>query len=101
MSDGNIDTFDLGDRFKATVTFTDDNGTAADPTTVTFTVRQPDGTDTDYVYGTASEVTKTATGAYKLLLTASSAGLWAVRVKGTGTVVAADEGLFAVAAGNF
>lgn len=98
---GNIDTFDIGDRIAATATFTNDSDVATDPTTITFRVRTPAGTTTSYVYGTDAEVTKTSTGIYKFTKTVDAAGVWAVRAVGTGTVVAADEGLFVVDDGNF
>jgi hypothetical protein len=72
-------------------------GVATDPTTVTLTVQQADGTETAYTYA-GGGVTKTATGTYEKLLTppVGSAGIWGWEWRGTGAVAAVDQGLFRV-----
>lgn len=68
-----------------------------DPTTVTFYVRDPDGTITSYVYGTDPEITNPSVGVYILTLDAPNvAGSWHYRCAGTGAVKAVIEGEFTV-----
>lgn len=76
----------VNDQIRWTVTFATEAGAATDPQTVTYKATSPAGTTTSYVYGTASEVTKTSTGIYKLLLTLGSAGPWQFAAIGTGAV---------------
>lgn len=40
------------------------DGVLADPDTLTVTLRAPDGTQTDYVYGVDPEITRTSAGLY-------------------------------------
>lgn len=81
----------IGQQSVATATFRNDAGTLADPSTVTFLFRTSAGVETDYVYGTDSEVTKTSTGVYEFTApTYASTGPHYIRVKSTG-LVAADE----------
>lgn len=71
--------------------------TPADPTTVTFTVQAPDGTETVYVSGIDPEVSNPQVGVYVLTLDPPTPpGNWLWRAEGTGAVVAADEGTFDV-----
>ena len=81
-----------GDTRTITATFRNAAGTLTDPTTVTFTVRTPTGTETAYVYGTDAEVVKGSTGVYSMVvaLTAgNNSNPWQVRIVGTGTVAEA------------
>jgi hypothetical protein len=82
----------VGDQIRWTVTFATEAGTATDPTTVTFkATNNATGTTTSYVYGVASEVTKTGTGVFKFLLTLGAAGLWTFSAQGTGTVAKSED----------
>ena len=68
-----------------------------DPTSVIFSVRQPDGTVTTYIFGIDGELTNTAVGVYELDLgPVSLAGFWTYRAQGTGAVEAVTEGDFSV-----
>lgn len=72
------------------------------PAAVTFTVRKPDGTETDYTLA-SSEVDELAEGDIRLLITGDQAGKWEgepgawtsigwqVRVEGTGLGQAAHK----------
>lgn len=86
---------------------TDADGTASDPTTVVAIVRNPaTGNETTYTYGTDDEMTKTATGDYRLLFTPSAEHPdypveWWLEVRTTSTVggltiKASRKGLFKI-----
>jgi hypothetical protein len=81
-----MDTFDIGDLFPLIATFRDLNGVATDPATVTLSIRTPDGTKTDYVYGTDLEVIKDVTGVYYISYVAAQAGYHGWSAHGTGAV---------------
>lgn len=71
--------------------------TLADPTTVTFDVRDPDGVVTSYVYGVNGNVTKSATGIYLCALAPPlPPGDYGWAAIGTGAVEATGEGVFTV-----
>lgn len=76
-----------GNGVEATVAFTDASGAAADPTTASVVVRQPDGTETTYT----SELTHVGVGVYTLTFAPATPGRWYVKGVGTGNVVAVDE----------
>lgn len=91
-------TYDVGDLVQATGTFTDapTGGSAHDPTAVSFTMKEPDGTRTTYVYGTDAEVVRSATGIYYVNWSATQEGRHYYRWFATGTGQAAEEGSFIV-----
>ncbi len=62
-----------------------------DPTTVTIRSLNPSLVETEYVYGTDSEVTRDSTGIYRLTLQLVAAGDWYARAEGTGAVAAVEE----------
>ena len=86
--------YDIGDQRRLTVTFTDINDTAADPTGVTFVMVAPDGTQTSYIYLTDSELVKEGVGVYYVDFAITQRGRHAYRFAGTGAVVAAEAGEF-------
>lgn len=59
------------------------NGSATDPTTVTFRVTPPSGTAVDYTYA-AAEVTRNATGDYSKGVPSGENGIWKCELIGTG-----------------
>lgn len=71
-------------------------GTDTDPTAVTFTMTEPDGTKTVYTYGVDAALTKSAAGKYSVTWTTDQAGRHEWRWAGTGAVAAADTGVFFV-----
>lgn len=86
-----------GTSLRLTVSFTDADGTAVDPDTVTFSTFSPGGTSTDYVYDTDDEVGRSATGSYYADISPGESGRWHFRwlTTGTGTSIA-TEGDFIV-----
>jgi len=83
--------YDIGDGRRFTATYTDIDGAAADPTTVTVRIREPDGTVTAYVYGTDAEVVKSTTGVYYVDWTFNQTGRHQVRWEGAGDVTTAQQ----------
>jgi len=96
---GNV--YDSGDLVRVSATFTNADDDSADPTAVTFKWQQPDGTETEYVYGEDDELVKDDTGDYHVDLSPTTAGRHYVRFEGTGSVQAAVEGWFAVRGSEF
>lgn len=86
--------YDVGDALTSTVTFRSDADppVLTDPTTVTVTVRAPDGTVTDR----SAEIVKAAVGVYKLTLVPTTPGVWVVRWVGVGAIAATDEKTYGV-----
>ena len=81
----------IGQQSVATATFTDDVGSPVDPSTVTFLWRTSAGVETDYVYGTDTEVTKVSTGVYEFVAPVYGVtGPHQVRVKSTGPATATE-----------
>lgn len=89
-------THDTGDLRRIQATFKNISGTDTDPTTVTFKLRDPNGTVTTYLYGTDAELVKSATGIYYVDYTILYDGQHFYRFEGTGTVISAEEGDFMV-----
>jgi hypothetical protein len=90
-------TYDIGDKPVFTAKFYDTSDVLTDPSAVSFIWRVPAGTETTYVYGTASEVTKSATGIYVFAApTITVQGRHVARAKGTSGLVAAGEYAVAV-----
>ena len=72
-----------------------------DPTTVTFTVVNPDGSESEFVYGRDENVTREGTGIYFCALdTPLPPGDYLYGVVGTGAVKAAAEGTFTILPGG-
>lgn len=85
------DSYDIGDARDILVTFTDQNGVPADPTGITFKMREPDGTETTYVHGTDAEVVKESTGVYYVTWTYAKKGRHIARWNGTGVLISAEQ----------
>ncbi len=89
MAARTINSYDVGETVRITVTFTDSNGTAADPDTVTCKVLDPSGNQS------TPSVSTSGTGVYYADVTIDEAGAWVYRFEGTGTLPdAADEHQF-------
>jgi hypothetical protein len=93
--------FVLGNLVRCTTTFRNTANAVADPTAITFKFKTPAGAITTYTYGVDQQLVKDSTGVYHVDLTANAVGTWNYRFAGTGTVVAATEGDFAVPASQF
>lgn len=76
--------YDKGDAVRFKATFTDVDGAAADPATITLEVKNPAGTISTYVYGT-DPITRESTGVYHYDKTIDQTGIWYYRWVGTGT----------------
>lgn len=86
-----------GQSVKLTFSFTDSAGAAANPTTVTCVVEEPDGTETTYTSISTPAITNPTTGSYHLILAPDQSGQHSYRAVGTtGTAVAVVEGQFSV-----
>jgi uncharacterized protein YfaS (alpha-2-macroglobulin family) len=91
--------YDIGDLIVHEATFRDAEGDPTDPTTVTFRLRSPDGTET--VVEQAS-LTNPSEGvwSYEHVVTGPR-GVWFTRWEGTGVVQQAEEATFRVRGSNF
>ena len=88
--------YQLGTAVTITETFSV-LGTPTDPTTVTYKVVDPLGTETTYVFGVAPEVTNPSAGVYVLdLPPTTEPGTWLYSITGTGAVEAVGSGEFTV-----
>lgn len=77
-----------------------DTGSAADPTRLTFTLKNPSGAEKVYVYGVDGGLVKTATGEYYVDVLAEFAGRYFYRWEAT-SPTGADEGEYRVVQGAF
>ncbi len=88
---------------RLTVSFTDEDGVAVNPTTVTFKLMSPCCCgSTSYEYGVDANITRPSTGNYIAEIQPDEAGVWSWRweTTGTGTTVA-NEGTFNVQRSRF
>lgn len=76
-------------------------GVATDPTTVTFKLKAPDGTETSYVYETDDEVERDGEGIYSAAIVWIAPGRWWESWVGTGACAATDEKPHDVKASKF
>ena len=86
--------YDVGDTRRLTATFTNLAGAATDPTGVTFSIKKPDGSSTNYIYGTDGQLVKSGTGIYYVDFSITLPGRHSYRFAGTGTVATAENGEF-------
>lgn len=96
-----IGQYDLGDAVRCTALFRNLAGVLFDPTTVSVSVRKPDGTITTKVYGTDAEVIKTSVGNYYIDVNGNASGNWFYRWFSTGTGQAAAERPFIIRRSQF
>ena len=83
--------YEIGDGVRLSVVFQDaTNGKLADPTAVTLTLQQPDGTEA------AVAVQRDSLGKYHVDYLTTQAGVHIWRWAGTGAFPAASEGVFTV-----
>lgn len=90
--------YDIGDKATLRASFTDDSSPAqpADPSALTFYLKLPDGTVTEYVYGTDAELVRDAVGEYHVDWTITVHGVYWYLFAGSGDVVAVEEETFTV-----
>lgn len=92
-----INTYDVGDRIRCRVSFTDLDQNPADPTTVVAKVKDPTGNTSTYT----DQVVNDAVGSYYIDVTLDQSGTWWYRFEGTGAVQAAEEQAFNVRDSRF
>lgn len=86
--------YDPGDIARLTTVFTDvDTGDAIDPTSLSATVRAPDGTTTTYT----DEITHDSLGNYHLDISVTLPGRWSFKFVGAGAATDTGQGTFRVA----
>lgn len=85
--------YTLGDGFRLQATFTV-NGVNTDPSTVVFSLKDPDDIITSYTFGVNAQVVKSAVGVYYMDVTVSKPLTWWYRIVGTGACIAAVESSF-------
>lgn len=91
-----MNTYDVGDQVRLAVTFTDEDGNAADPTVITVKYISPLGTVTERTYEDDPAVVRDGTGQYSTDFVANRAGGWHYRWQSSGAITAAAEGQFQV-----
>jgi hypothetical protein len=91
-----VNTYPRGSVIELAATFRDDQGNALDPTTVTFTTRDPNGNLATYQYPSATNISHNGTGVFVCTFVAGTTGQWYWRAQSTGIGQAADEGEFYV-----
>jgi hypothetical protein len=80
------DVFAIGETVRARATYTDpDTGALTDPSSVSATLREPDGTLTTFVYNVDPELTKVSTGVYQLSIPLALVGTYKWKWVGTAT----------------
>lgn len=77
------------------VSFTDIDGTATDPTEIVLVIHEPDGTDTTVTWADG-EIIKTATGEFYYDFDVTQSGQHLYRWTCTGALVGSDPGSFLV-----
>lgn len=92
-------TYKVGQTLKLSAAFADENGAAADPTTVVFTITEPDddATVTTYNYPGDAELVRDALGEYHVEFTIANAGTHCYAFTGTGFVKAYNDAKFEAA----
>jgi hypothetical protein len=81
--------YPVGTEIRFSVVFKNADGVEADPTAVTFRIKQ--NSETLFTYGTDAALVRTAPGRYAILYAPAAAGSWVARWKGTGAVNAASS----------
>ena len=89
-----------GDLVRVTGTFSDNNGTAVDPTVVLFKFKAPSSATVTYTYGEDGELIKSATGVYYVDVSATESGKWWHEFSSTGVGQAVNESYFEVRQSN-
>jgi hypothetical protein len=80
--------YDIGDQRRLQADFTDANETAADPTAITLTILEPDGTEVTKAIG---DLTSPQTGRWIYDYTITKPGRHVVRWDATATVITAED----------
>ena len=91
-----ITIYDKGDLAKLVGRFTDVDEVATDPAVIHFTLTDPDGNATSYLYGTDAQLIKESTGVYYVLWDCQTVGTYNYRFYSTGAGQTAGEERFVV-----
>lgn len=91
-----IPVFQVGDKVRLSAAFTDIDELPSDPGGVRFTVREPGGVRTSYVYGSEAELVKDSTGNYHVDWLTTKPGRHRYGFYGITSGQAVDEGEFLV-----
>lgn len=95
-------TYDTNDEVRLSAEFRNNSGVLADPSSVTFKIKLPDGTITSYVYGVDVSVVKDSVGLFHMDFNVSDdTGIFFYRVEGGGSLRAASESKFTVKVSQF
>lgn len=89
-----IPVYDVGDRRRLQCTIVDEDDELTDPTTLTFTMLEPDGTVTEYVWSIDSELIRTTQGTFYVNWDAAQVGVHRWRYEATGNVQQVEEAAF-------
>lgn len=93
--------YDIGDVVKLeSNTFTNEAGTATDPTTVTLEIEFPNGSEIALTYA-AGDLTRVSAGRFRYDLDVTMSGRHTYNFRGTGAIKAAEEAQFVVKQTNF
>jgi hypothetical protein len=87
---------DIGDRRKLTCEVRDEANALIDPSGLTFTMRAPDGTLTEYTLADVADLVRDSVGVYHVYWDCTQAGKHFWRFAATGNVGAAEETSFKV-----
>jgi hypothetical protein len=93
-----INVHNQGDLVRLTGSLATAAGVVVDPTTLTVTIKAPNGTKTEYTYGDDAYPVRSAAGVYYVEVTPDQVGDWYYKFQSSGTGQAADEGMFRVRA---
>lgn len=88
--------YDIGDRRKLSCEIRNENGDLADPTTLVFTMREPDDVVTEYLYGTDAELVRDTLGIYHVYWDCAQSGFHRWRFEADGEITVAEEAGFTV-----
>lgn len=86
--------YDKGDLVRISSAFKNSAQAYVDPSVVTFTINQPDGTIYTKQYGIGTDIVKDSVGKYHIDYYVSQSGIYSYRFSGAGTVTAAGAGMF-------
>lgn len=93
--------YDKGDLVRVSGAFTDIDGVAQDPATITFKFKDPADNVTTYTYGVDAELVKDSVGNYHVDVDADEVGVWYYRYAATGNGQCAEEGDFTIRGTEF
>lgn len=86
------DSYVKGELVRVSMAYTDTDGDAIDPSTVSIRIKPPSGTRVTYVYGTDAELVKDSVGNYHVDLSLAEDGEYRYYAWSTGTGQAAVHG---------